>query len=361
MKRIKSLSVSFIFLIVAGVFDITALAQTDFVLKSGDTMTGTLSIESQGGMNDFQPSLRLFGSQDQFKYIRMVNTDSSAIWDLTMDTAADGDSLTFYFSPDGDNWLIPFSIDQSGIMYGNAYGLTNLNIAQAIPDGSITANKVGVEILTATALNDGSIEDLSISSDLSVAGSIVAGQGSTAGGSYSSALGVNSTASGYASHAQGNLTEASGPMSHAEGYSSKAVHLFAHAEGYGTVAAGPASHAEGSSTVASNSCSHAEGYYSKALGTASHAGGSKAVAQHANSFVWSSGDDLNEEFISTTNRQFNVYADNGIRLVPGSSAKVDVEGSMNVTGTISGHFDLSNIGVYGDISMGTFTNSITSN
>jgi hypothetical protein len=89
------------------------------------------------------------------------------------------------------------------------------------------------------------------------------------------------------------------------------------AEGVGTTASGTNSHAEGHVTTAAGNYSHAEGDGSFAGGNVSHAAGQRAIAVYDNTFVWSSGDVSNSFFYASTNRQFSVYAENGIRLLGG--------------------------------------------
>lgn len=130
--------------------------QTNFVLRTGDVMSGPLAIEAQGDQISFAPGLELFGASNQYKFVRMHNTSDGAIWDLTMD--ADSNGLDFWYSPDGANtWSIPFAIDTNGILYGNAAGLSNLNVALAIPDGSISSAKLLNGSIGTAKIADGSI------------------------------------------------------------------------------------------------------------------------------------------------------------------------------------------------------------
>lgn len=85
------------------------------------------------------------------------------------------------------------------------------------------------------------------------------------------------------------------------------------AEGSETLALGDNAHAEGSATMASGFAAHAEGELTLATGRASHAAGSGAAATNDNTYVWSDGMLVE----STTNKQFTVYASNGIRLLGG--------------------------------------------
>jgi hypothetical protein len=229
--------------------------------------------------------------------------------------------------------------------------LTNLNVVTAISDGSITADKVSSDILTQASLTNGAINALIVGSRLNTVGqfsmavgarntvtncSFAAGLGTKALGSYSSAEGYHSEASGYVSHAEGNYTEAAGNYSHAEGWSTEASGSASHAEGYNTTASGGGAHAQGGNTTASGLYSSVAGYESEANGVISTALGSSAIANHDYSFVWSSSSATNclVEFESTTNYQFSVYAENGIRLLGGP---ISGDGSgltnLNVSGT----------------------------
>lgn len=83
----------------------------------------------------------------------------------------------------------------------------------------------------------------------------------------------------YSSQALNNSTVyvtssgAVGQASHSEGGSTLALEYYAHAEGSGTRATGRMTHAEGSNTMASGERSHAEGNYTTSSGVSSHAEG----------------------------------------------------------------------------------------
>ena len=151
----------------------------------------------------------------------------------------------------------------------------------------------------------------------------------TASGLYTHAEGLYSVSSGTGAHAEGDSTIASGYTAHAEGYGSTAAGDYSHSEGtYDTTANGYASHAEGGSTTgaaadyahaegylttASGLYSHSEGRATTASGAYSHAAGQNATASSSNTWAWSDG----TSFGSTINKQFSVYAANGIRLLGG--------------------------------------------
>ncbi len=156
--------------------------------------------------------------------------------------------------------------------------------------------------------------------------SYAAGLASHATGESSHAEGYQTLASGKHSHSEGSLTAAYGYAAHAEGYYSVASNFYAHAEGYYTEARAPVSHAQGVYTIASGVISSANGWFCEALGYSSYANGLMARAAHNDTFVWSSSNLSNDYvFSSTTNDQFNVYAENGIRLVTGSNAVIKLD------------------------------------
>ncbi|OVE73829.1 hypothetical protein BVX94_02620 [bacterium B17] len=186
--------------------------------------------------------------------------------------------------------------------------------------------------------------DLSVVSNLVVGGNVEAGRNTTASGYYAHSEGLQTEASGKFSHSEGFRTSASGVASHSEGGFTRAGAVFSHAEGFRTEANGQYSHSEGYLSLASGVASHAAGEETVAAGTASYAGGVKANAEHDYTFVWSGSDDMSSEISSTTNRQFIIYAPNGIYLLGGAIAG---DGSA-----------LTNLYCepYGDLSMGSFTN-----
>lgn len=104
-------------------------------------------------------------------------------------------------------------------------------------------------------------------------------------GKASHSEGEDTKASNIQAHAEGVRTTASGGGSHAEGADTIASGWYSHSEGYITTASGQASHAEGASTSAVGDGAHAEGEHCTANGNASHAGGSGAIADGTYSFA----------------------------------------------------------------------------
>ncbi|MGD9874571.1 MAG: hypothetical protein AB7T27_09920 [Kiritimatiellia bacterium] len=149
-------------------------------------------------------------------------------------------------------------------------------------------------------------------------------------GMYSHAEGVWSSALGYGSHAEGQMTIATGLISHAEGVLSWALGHISHAEGEETRAMGEASHTEGEESIAYGRGSHAEGYgtiasgeYSHAEGRAtlagskvSHAQGYRAKATNNYTFIWADGQE--SDFSTISSNEFAVRAQNGLRLAGGN-------------------------------------------
>ena len=84
-------------------------------------------------------------------------------------------------------------------------------------------------------------------------------------------------------------------------------------------------------TSASGFASHAEGGNSIASGNYSHAAGANASATNNNTYVWSDGTYVG----STTNNQYSVYADNGIRLL-GGAISGNGSGLTNINATNNG-------------------------
>lgn len=119
------------------------------------------------------------------------------------------------------------------------------------------------------------------------------GKSTTAYADNSHAEGESTSTGGDDAHAEGSNTYASGNYSHAEGHGSIASSESAHAEGSDTVASAAHSHAEGYGTHAEGSCCHAEGFYTTASGTASgydsHAGGAYTDATGPRSFAHGHG------------------------------------------------------------------------
>ena len=128
------------------------------------------------------------------------------------------------------------------------------------------------------------------------------------------ALGSEASASGIYSTALGYYTTASGGASTALGYSTTASGNNSTALGLGTTASGGSSIALGVDTTAS--------------GFTSFAGGHQAQALHDGSFVWA--DSQNGFFASTTNDQFSVRANRGVRFVTGG-AGLTVDGPIVAT------------------------------
>lgn len=186
-----------------------------------------------------------------------------------------------------------------------------------LTDGSVPMqadlNVGGFGVTNAILVRAGYFESTDSAKTNVFAGSVAEGRETVASGLYSHAEGRETVASGYRTHAEGSATVASGDSSHAEGRLTTASGIYSHAEGRSTVASGAESHAEGYFTTASGDYSHAEGRETVASGYYSHAAGYNANATNFNTYVWSDGTITS----SITNKEFTVYASNGIRLLGG--------------------------------------------
>jgi hypothetical protein len=146
-----------------------------------------------------------------------------------------------------------------------------------------------------------------ISGSLVLNGTLRQGQSTQTTGDYSRAYGNSSIASGNYSHAEGNTTEAIGQYSHAEGQFNIANGNASHAEGAGTIANGSFSHAEGLGTVAQGMGQHAQGAYN-------------ISSSIAGAFILGNGSDN----------------DNRSNLIFAAGNKVQITGSLDVNGYITG-------------------------
>jgi hypothetical protein len=141
---------------------------------------------------------------------------------------------------------------------------------------------------------------------------IASGTGSTVGG------GLQNAASGdYSTVGGGYQNTASGENSTSMGYGDTASGSSSTALGYQNTAGGAASTAMGEHVTASGEASAAIGYFNIASGAAAIAMGSFAQAANNNTFVWA--DSQNPSFSSTTNDEFSVRAQNGVRLSDNTS------------------------------------------
>lgn len=129
--------------------------------------------------------------------------------------------------------------------------------------------------------------------------SILGGLGNTAINDAATAMGANTIASGISSTAMGAGTIA-------DGYASTTL-------GLATVADGTGATAMGALTAADGDYSTATGYNTSAGGNSSTAMGYQANATHDATFVWAD-DSSSSAFNSTTNREFSIRAQNGVRL-----------------------------------------------
>jgi len=182
--------------------------------------------------------------------------------------------------------------------------------SQFVTDDLVVSNSVAIG---GTAVQISRAGNVVIGGRAEIRGNVMEGSGTMALGIPSHAEGSHSIAGGTISHAEGSSTTAAGSMSHAEGSGTKAGGAASHAEGSGSMATGQCSHAEGQDTTAFGNSAHAEGRCTTASGQSSFSGGEKARAANDYSYVWSDGTQIG----STMDRQYTVYAANGIRLLGG--------------------------------------------
>lgn len=94
------------------------------------------------------------------------------------------------------------------------------------------------------------------------------------------AEGTGTKASAQGAHSEGIGTLASGFASHTENGNTIASGIYSHAEGTYSTASGKASHSEGCKTTAFGENSHSEGFFTKASGKNSHAEGTIVGTEH---------------------------------------------------------------------------------
>jgi hypothetical protein len=154
-------------------------------------------------------------------------------------------------------------------------------------------------------------------------------------GNYSHAEGQETKAIGAYSHTEGGYTIAVGPSSHAEGEGAIAIEAASHAEGISTQALGYGSHAEGTNTQAIGIASHAEGLETIAIGDGSHTEGLGTIA--SGSYQHTQG-----QFNLTSSVQSAFIVGNGTdnnnrsNLIFAAGNQVQITGSLNVSGSITG-------------------------
>jgi hypothetical protein len=242
--------------------------------------------------------------------------------------------------------------------------VTLLNFSESNTVGFISQNYVGIGTAQPLA-------PLHVVGDVFVEGAtkfrvesraIEMGQGASALGDFSIALGNGVLATGYTAVALGSYTEATGDSatafgngSKASGFYSVAGGYYAEASGYAAVALGNSVKASGNQSVALGSQTEARGEnsfavgdktsavgnYSVALGATtlatnnSMAAGTQARALHEGTFVWA--DATFTPFNTTTNNQFIIRAQRGVGInTNGTSTNaLAVHGHATVNGTLA--------------------------
>ena len=206
-------------------------------------------------------------------------------------------------------------VNLTGSFSGNGGTLTNLNAATLagtlsvaqLPASVLTNTATGVTLTGAFSGNGGNLTNLNAA---------------TLTGTLSPArLSANVLTNG-----------GSGVNSLAVGYQTTATNSYATALGYFAQAGGTNSLALGSS-LASGNRSTALGYGNTASGNRSTAMGQLSYATNNGAFVWA--DSQNANFYSTSNDQFSVRAQGGVRLVT-SGAGLTVDGIPVLTNGAAG-------------------------
>ena len=232
------------------------------VLKAGDTMTGTLTIDASGA--------NLIVSQGN---VGIGTTAPGAKLDVNGTVKVQGGSPA-----DG---MVLTAVDGTGLAtWEPAAGGSTPTLDAVLAQGNTSTRDMSIGKLTLSGTLDGQ--------------TIKTNGGGTAPvqptGSQAVAMGNNTTASGLASTAMGDGTTASGKYSVAMGQSTTASNYYAvamgissQASGYGAVAAGTTTVAGGSGNyqVAMGSGSHASGDTSTAFGLSTTAGGTASTAMGA--------------------------------------------------------------------------------
>lgn len=131
---------------------------------------------------------------------------------------------------------------------------------------------------------------------------VALGRENVASGFNATALGAGTTASGHAATALGSGSTASGERATALGFVSWASGGYSTAIGYGSVSSGFAATALGRQTLAAGDHSFAAGYQAK--------------ANHPGSFVWADG--IGMDFSSSDANQFVIRASSGVGIGTGN-------------------------------------------
>ena len=213
------------------------------------------------------------------------------------------------------------SFSSGSTRFGDDLNDTHIFTGSVIVTGSLSVN--GSRVITSNQTSSMSVltSSYAVSASYALNASLLNGTGSTVFATTgSNQFNGNQTITGSLIQGlEGNI--ATGENSHAEGSITKAIGNYSHAEGDNTQAKGDYSHAEGQETIASGSYSHAEGYQTIALANHQHVQGQyNAVSSVLSAFIIGNGPDDN----------------NRSNLIHAAGNQVEITGSLNVNGGITG-------------------------
>lgn len=291
--------------------------------KSGDTMTGPLTIEEPGQMGvpfNLRQNQRVFGisspnlfgdrwiitygkSDEPSSGVFLPELPSSSFSRVLALTAGEGHegnlaALDASGNPTDSGLsktnVVTFAYDVNSNRTAVTVGVPRQNDPNSEVDIPIVDEATG-EFITvpevvgphSLAITGGADSDPYERTVASGEGAIAANKG-VATNRFSVALGYHTFAAGEAAVSHGYETSALGSHSHSEGHDSQARGTFSHAEGESTFVSGYAAHAEGFYNEANGNYSHAEGFDSQTTAEAwyAHSDGIGVRATNHTAYVW---------------------------------------------------------------------------
>lgn len=152
--------------------------------QNDDTMTSTLSLESQLGALGGIPAINISGDTNIYKFIRFKNSSNGTVWDVSMDSHDFSNRFAIWYSSNGTTWKAPLYISTNGVLYANGAGITNLaaGASEFTPIGNMQSTTIqsAIEELEneKLSLTGGAISgNLTLTKNLTVNGTI-SGDGS---------------------------------------------------------------------------------------------------------------------------------------------------------------------------------------
>ena len=138
---------------------------TSWSLSTAGAAVGMLTVEEDTVMNG---KLTVLGSRVQLSTNATATHANTFVWS---DGTVIASTATNQFSAYALNG---FRL-MGGPIYGNGYGITNLNISAAVPTNSVTTDKLAANSVTSAKIQDGAIADAHIAAGAAIAQSKVAG------------------------------------------------------------------------------------------------------------------------------------------------------------------------------------------